>query len=48
MGGTLTQEQKDPYCTQMTELFWFTSEYWTPTLDVIFAIASLLWLMLGI
>ena len=48
MGGTLSDQQKEPYCTQMIELFWFTSDYWTTTLDIIMAISSILWLMLGI
>ena len=46
MGGTLSEEQKAPYCQRMVQLFWFESTYWTTTLDIIMAFAATLWLFL--
>ena len=41
MGGTLTTEDKEEFCTQMTGLYLFCSCMWTPYLDVILVISAI-------
>ena len=41
MGGTLTSEQKEPYCNEMVFLYLFDSEYWSHTMDIILLFAAL-------
>ena len=42
MGGTLSNEQKEPYCSSMTGLYLFSSEYWNPTLDCIMVVSAII------
>ena len=48
MGGTLSEEQKAPYCKLMIELFWFESDYWYTAMDIVMAFSATLWLFLGL
>ena len=47
MGGSLTAEEKEPYCHQMTILYQFNSPYWNVWLDVILFISGFIAMLIA-
>lgn len=47
MGGTLSSQTKAEYCNNMTILYLFESQYWSPTLDIVMAISATIFLAIA-